>query len=293
MNLLPPLMKAAFKKNKPRLFDSALLPSCDIHVEYALPKLNAEHCRKFHEVVRWQDSPNRMLHPCYLHTQVFKQHMQLMLNSRFPFALLGLVHKSNTIQQLAPLTANANGVLSSKIDRFVRQPKGISCVISSQLTNQQEILWCSEGEFLCIDKKAVRGTKTDKVIDADTDCQVQNNCLCDKGLGRKYARASGDFNPIHLSAFSAKLFGFKRAIAHGMWTKARCISQLQRHLTEPKAVTYNVGFKQPLFLPTEVVFSASEQSAVRQDLQFKVTSDNNKFTHLRGELLFEDGPIKQ
>lgn len=286
-------MQAVLKKNKPLLFDSALLPSCDIRIEYALPKLNAEHCQRFHKVVGWQHSPNNMLHPCYLHTQVFKQHMQLMLDSTFPFALLGLVHKSNKIQQFSPLTLNSKGVLSSKVERFVRQPRGISCVISSQVANQQEILWRSEGEFLCIDKNAVRGPKPDTNIDAVSDCQVQNNWLCDNKLGRQYARVSGDFNPIHLSPFSAKLFGFKRAIAHGMWTKARCISQLQNHLNGPNVVTCNVAFKQPLFLPTQVAFSVSEQLSADQALHFNVTSENTKFTHLQGQLLFEDGPIKQ
>lgn len=35
-------------------------------------------------------------------------------------------------------------------------------------------------------------------------------------LGRRYARVSGDINPIHLHALSARAFGFRRAIAHGM-----------------------------------------------------------------------------
>ncbi len=46
-------------------------------------------------------------------------------------------------------------------------------------------------------------------------------------LGRRYAAASGDRNPIHLHALSAKAFGFPRAIAHGMWTKARCMAALE------------------------------------------------------------------
>ena len=41
--------------------------------------------------------------------------------------------------------------------------------------------------------------------------------------GRRYAKVSGDVNPIHLSGLTAKAFGFKRAIAHGMWVKARVL----------------------------------------------------------------------
>ncbi|MFG1921373.1 MaoC family dehydratase [Cryptosporangium sp. NPDC048952] len=72
--------------------------------------------------------------------------------------------------------------------------------------------------------------------------------------GREYARASGDWNPIHLHALSAKLFGFPRAIAHGMWVKARCLAALQGRL--PDAYTITVQFGKPLLLPSTVDFSA-------------------------------------
>ncbi len=45
-------------------------------------------------------------------------------------------------------------------------------------------------------------------------------------LGRRYGGVSGDFNPIHVHPLTARLFGFPSAIAHGMWTKARCLAAL-------------------------------------------------------------------
>ena len=47
-------------------------------------------------------------------------------------------------------------------------------------------------------------------------------------LGRSYAGVSGDVNPIHLHALSAKAMGFPRPIAHGMWTYARTLAALGR-----------------------------------------------------------------
>ena len=70
---------------------------------------------------------------------------------------------------------------------------------------------------------------------------------------------SGDRNPIHLYPLSAKLFGFKRAIAHGMWKKARCLAALEGRL--PEAVSVDVRFKKPLLIPGRVEFSAVEVSA--------------------------------
>ena len=45
-------------------------------------------------------------------------------------------------------------------------------------------------------------------------------------LGRRYGSVSGDLNPIHMHPLTARLFGFQSAIAHGMWTKARCLAAL-------------------------------------------------------------------
>jgi acyl dehydratase len=77
----------------------------------------------------------------------------------------------------------------------------------------------------------------------------------DEGTGRRYAKVSGDVNPIHLSGLTAKAFGFKRAIAHGMWVKARALAALQGRL--PDAVAVDVVFKKPLFLPSTVTLTTA------------------------------------
>ncbi|GGS54674.1 MaoC/PaaZ C-terminal domain-containing protein [Streptomyces griseoviridis] len=71
-------------------------------------------------------------------------------------------------------------------------------------------------------------------------------------LGRRYGAASGDRNPIHLHPLTARLFGFPRAIAHGMWTVARCLAE---HGT-PEAVTVRAEFRAPVLLPGTVTYGA-------------------------------------
>lgn len=286
MSIHPRILLAALKKNKPLLFDSALLPNCELSVHQPLGRLSAAHCRRFHEVVGWQDTSDDYLHPSYLHTQTFQQHIQLMLNKQFPFALLGLVHKSNTVQQYVPLTRLVSGVLSSKVESFVRQSRGMSCIISSQLEDSGEVLWRSFGEFLCVNKNADKPKTIHQQAASSPAYQHKQSWQCNGNLGRQYAWASGDFNPIHLSVFSARLFGFKRAVAHGMWTKARCLSHYQEQLMAQPAFSCEVGFKQPLFLPSYVDFSASETSSDQHTIQFQVTSKNSQFTHLQGQVHF-------
>ena len=69
-------------------------------------------------------------------------------------------------------------------------------------------------------------------------------------LGRSYAGVSGDVNPIHLYAITAKGMGFPRQIAHGMWTYARTLATLGRTSLEPSSSS--VWFTRPVFLPSTV-----------------------------------------
>jgi len=51
---------------------------------------------------------------------------------------------------------------------------------------------------------------------------------------------------------TARLFGFPKPIAHGMWTLARCLAALDARL--PDAFTAEAQFKTPILLPGTVAF---------------------------------------
>ena len=55
---------------------------------------------------------------------------------------------------------------------------------------------------------------------------------------------------------TAKAFGFPRQIAHGMWTKARCVAALEPRL--PGAFEVEVAFKRPILLPSKVSFTSGD-----------------------------------
>ena len=73
-------------------------------------------------------------------------------------------------------------------------------------------------------------------------------------VGRRYGEVSGDRNPIHLHPLTARLFGYPRAIAHGMWSKAKCLAAFEGRL--PDAYTVDVRFKAPVLLPAKCGFAA-------------------------------------
>jgi MaoC like domain len=96
-------------------------------------------------------------------------------------------------------------------------------------------------------------------------------------LGRRYAAVSGDRNPIHLYGLTAKAFGFPRQIAHGMWSKARCLAALEGRL--PEAVTVEVAFKKPILLPGRVAFGSAREA---DGYAFSLTDPTTGAPHLVG-----------
>jgi acyl dehydratase len=88
---------------------------------------------------------------------------------------------------------------------------------------------------------------------------------------------AGDYNPIHLTPVTAKALGFPRHLAHGMWTKARCIAAMENRL--PDAVRVDVAFKKPVFLPSSVAFGSAK---VTGGLAFSLHKRGSDTLHLVG-----------
>ena len=112
-------------------------------------------------------------------------------------------------------------------------------------------------------------------------------------LGRRYAAVSGDRNPIHMHAWTAKPLGFPRAIAHGMWTKARCLAALESRL--PDAFQVDVRFRKPILLPSRVEFASTSEG---DEIAFAVRDAKRGTPHLDGsvkprEVKANDGRKKQ
>lgn len=101
------------------------------------------------------------------------------------------------------------------------------------------------------------------------------------GTGRAYGAVTGDRNPIHLHPLTARPFGFRRAIAHGMWTQARALALLAEADAVPDAVRIAVRFRAPVPLPSELRLLAGPTGP---SWAFEVRSREQDRTHVRGEV---------
>jgi acyl dehydratase len=133
--------------------------------------------------------------------------------------------------------------------------KGAVFDVITQVDDQLGPLWEAESRMLC---KGVElpGTPPADSLLASAALEELTRWQAPADIGRRYAKVSGDYNPIHLSAASAKLFGFPQAIAHGLWNKARTLAALAEHLPAAN-IEIAVEFRKPVRLPSEVTLLSS------------------------------------
>jgi acyl dehydratase len=86
------------------------------------------------------------------------------------------------------------------------------------------------------------------------------------GAGRRYARVSGDYNPIHLWPWTARPFGFRAPILHGFAIAARAAHGLIEERLGGDAAALRrmrIAFRAPLPLPATAVLQVSDAAPER------------------------------
>ncbi|PMW71172.1 MULTISPECIES: MaoC family dehydratase, partial [unclassified Pseudomonas] len=198
---------------------------------------------------------NGLLPPTYPHILAFALQMQLLTAKDFPFPLLGLIHLSNRIRVLRPMGGVNRVRVSVQVQNLQPHAKGATFDLVTSLDDQLGPLWEAESQMLCRGVK-LEGEPVEDVLASTLEMTQVARWNAPADIGRQYAKVSGDYNPIHLSAASAKLFGFPTAIAHGLWNKARTLAALSEHLPSAN-VEMAVQFRKPVRLPSEVTLLAS------------------------------------
>ncbi len=208
----------------------------------------------FREVCDPPSSP--LLPPTYPHLLAFGLQMQLLTDKDFPFPLLGLIHLSNQIRVLRPMGGVSQLRIGVSANNLQKHPKGATFDVVTQVDDLIGPLWEAQSTLLCkgVDLPGDAPQPAASIASGMTEL---TRWYAPADIGRRYARVSGDYNPIHLSAASAKLFGLPTAIAHGLWLEARTLAALNSHLPAAN-VEITVDFKKPVRLPAEVILHSSE-----------------------------------
>ncbi|MGI5212414.1 MaoC/PaaZ C-terminal domain-containing protein [Plantactinospora sp. CA-290183] len=190
----------------------------------------------------------------YPHVLAFPLALRLMTAPEFPFPLAGLVHAANRITVHRPLHADEPLDFSVRAADLRPHERGRQLDVVCTASVGGDVVWRGVSTYLRRERGGPGGGRRDP---GDRPAPPAPSALwrVEPRVGTDYARVSGDRNPIHTSRLGARLLGFPRPIAHGMWSKARCLAALAGRL--PDAYTVDVAFKLPLPLPSTVAFSAT------------------------------------
>jgi hypothetical protein len=216
------------------------------------------------------------LPPTYVHMLAFPLHLALMTDGAFPVPAIGLVHIANRIVQHRPLLAAERFSLRVWATPIYPHPRGRQFMIRTEARVGDELVWEEASTNLA------RGRKDDSVAadpapPSSDDLPASATWKLPGDLGRRYGSVSGDRNPIHVHPLSARLFGYPSAIAHGMWTKARCLAALSSEL--PTTFSVEVAFKRPILLPATVQFA---EGSAGNEIAFGVRDARKATPHLDG-----------
>ncbi|HSE71870.1 MAG TPA: MaoC/PaaZ C-terminal domain-containing protein [Nocardioidaceae bacterium] len=216
----------------------------------------------------------------YPHILAFGLHMAIMTDARFPFPAIGTVHLENSITAHRSISASERLQVTARPQALRPHAKGQVFDLVTQVHSAGELVWEETSTFLRRGRPAEGAA--DEGLTLETVPSSGTEWRLGADLGRRYAAVSGDHNPIHLYRLTAKALGFPRQIAHGMWSKARCLAALEGRL--PEAVRVDVAFKKPVLLPGAVAFGSRPVDAGgrNRDYAFSLTSPKNGAPHLLG-----------
>ena len=263
----PKIIKGlVFKKPK----GDQVLPQAEYIVDSF--QVNQDHLKAYNQVCGFKN--NGYIPAIYLAVQSQSLQMHMMTQEAFPFAILGLVHIRNQVTQFRKIGANEKITLSCKFGDVEPHDKGVQFDFITEAKIGNEVVMQGLTTYLS-------RQKTTQKVSAKTVDTVQPNFekvetwQVAENTGRRYALVSGDFNLIHIHGLTAKAFGFKQAIAHGMWSNAKALASLDL----PEKYQADVVFKLPVFLPSEIEFLKAEEQEITHIL---IQNAQNKKPHMAG-----------
>ncbi|QBF25014.1 acyl dehydratase [Pseudomonas tructae] len=236
--------------------------------------VDAQQLQAYRKLCHFSD--DAALPTTFPHVMAFALQMQLLTAADFPFPLLGMVHLHNRIRVLRPLGGISRLRFSVHVDNLQPHEKGATCDLVTEAEDGLGLLWSETSRMLCRGLKLAGEPPATEAPEALPLSEL-TRWYADSDIGRRYAKVCGDYNPIHLSAASARLFGFPTAIAHGMWSKAMALAAMRSHLPV-SGYEIEVSFLKPVRLPSEVILNASPAAAEGQ-LQL---DGHGELVHMRG-----------
>jgi acyl dehydratase len=216
----------------------------------------------------------------YPHILASSLHLQVLTHRAFPFKLLGAVHVRNDVTQTRAITVDDVLDVEVSVEGQTRVDAGYEFGLETHIRDAKgNVVWSSLSTNLIRQRFPGQQKKPSKPWTPPdfSAYELADRWTAPENIGRRYGLVAGDVNPIHMHALLAKPFGFKRAIAHGMWSFARAASVVLP--ADPDKATLTVAFKRPVLLPGKVELLTRKG---RSKTDFLLTNARRDTVYLEG-----------
>ncbi len=247
-------------------------------------RVDPAHLERYRAVCR-SEPAGEELPIAYPHVIAMPLHLAILTADAFPVRAPGLVHVRNRIHRQRPMRADETFSIRAWLEGHRNGARGSEFDLMTEVRSEGELVWTETCTYVA--RRRGRPLPGAQRSGTDGSPPSRPGATTRAGsfrvaadIGRRYARVSWDFNPIHLAGFAARLFGFPRAIAHGMWLVARCAAEIGAdRVTTP--CNFDISFRLPLLLPAAVALETWESGAATGFLLRDIQAHR---THLSGTL---------
>jgi hypothetical protein len=228
-------------------------PIAPLTSRFTLPRLDLAHVARYRAALGFTLDAVPLT---YWYLPVQRAHMATLLSDGFPYRLAGIVHVENELIAHAPAPVDTPIVLATRIDILPPTASGaVYCALESVGSANGERIFTCTSKYLAV--RGGRSAKPKGERPAIAAGAVIDSWTLGPSSGRVYARVSGDWNPIHLTRWSARLMGLPAPIIHGMHSVARTCAALEARAGRQVAAL-SVRFTAPVPLGAAVVLKEGE-----------------------------------
>lgn len=251
---LPPpgarlLLRALFKRpRRPRAAPQAPLAS-----EFLADAGGREGIERYNALLGFAPGSTPLT---WYYLMVQRAHLATMLAPAFPYRIAGMVHVENALE-LHGAAPRGPLRLSTRIETLPPGASGaVYCALATEGRCGDALVFTCSSTYL-----AVRGQRRGKRAPAAASAaapapapEAIGAWTLARSAGRSYARVSGDWNPIHLAGWTARLMGLREPIIHGMHSLGKACALLEQVSGRP-VTAVSVRFRAPIPLGASVLLA--------------------------------------
>jgi hypothetical protein len=264
----------------------SLVPEGDavprIEARLAKVQIDRKHLASYVDVCGAAAGPTLPI--AYPHVLAMPLHLAMLGAEAFPVKLFGLVHVQNRIAMRQPLSAEEPAEIRAWIEGHRETERGQEFDLHTEYVVAGDAIWDETCTFLARKKPQPGAAKPSASRGAegapDAVAVKSSSFRAPSGLGRRYGFISGDVNPIHMSDLTARAFGFQRAIAHGMWSLGRSVSDFEAEQFNG-GCELSVNFKLPIYMPSWLML---QRWPIENGSGFALRDGQGEKPHLTGTL---------